>query len=305
MGSGGSMEISSFFRLTLRRFVALLVVGVVAAALAGLVALRSAAKYQGSAVMFTAQVLKPGFPQYSLQPVSDNLQNMVFVGSVVDAASRASGEPAGQIASNLEAGPAGTDDIQVTYTSTNAKAVPVVLDSIAHGGLRELGRTQLKSAQSVVAQSQRDVNKTGTALFNYEQTHGTAASVQLLALQADETRALQALDDANSAVVDAQQVITRAALPSVVAVSGASKQSRLSDVARAAATAGVAAVALLLLVMFVSDWRRSREDELVREARLRSARYGPEGLLTDGVAPERAPAKAKSRRSAPDASRSA
>jgi len=79
----------------------------------------------------------------------------------------------------------------------------------------------------------------------------------------------------------------------------------LSDVARAAATAGVAAVALLLLVMFVSDWRRSREDELVREARLRSARYGPEGLLTDGVAPERAPAKAKSRRSAPDASRSA
>ncbi len=278
MGSGGSMEIASFFLLTMRRFVALLLVGVVVAALAAAVALRSAAKYQGSAVMFVAQVLAPGFPQYSLQPVSDNLQGMVFVSSVADAAARASGESADQISANLTAGTAGTNDVQVTYSSTNAAAVPVVLKTVAHQAFRVLGETQLKSAQAVVTRAQRDVNAAGTALFNYDNQHGTAASAEQLALQGEETRALNALSDANGAVADAQAVITRAALPSVVAVSGASKESRVSDVARAAATAGVAAVALLLLVMFVSDWRRSREDELVREARLRSTRYGPEGL---------------------------
>jgi hypothetical protein len=278
MGSGGSMEISSFFRLTMRRFVALVVVGVVVAALAGAVALRSAAKYQGSAVMFVAQVLAPGFPQYSLQPVSDNLQNMVFVSSVIDAGAKASGQSAGQISSNLVAGIAGTNDVQVTYTSPDPAAVPVVLKAVAHQALRVLGETELKSAQAVVVRAQRDVNTAGTNFFNYTQTHGTAASVDYLALQAEEERALRALTDANSSVADAQALITRAALPSVVAVSGASKQSRVSEVARAAATAGVAATALLLLALFVSDWRRSREDEFVREARLRSARYGPEGL---------------------------
>jgi len=269
------MEIASFFRLSVRRVVALVVVGVVAAAVAGVVALRSPAKYQGTAVLFTAQVLKPGFPQYSLQPVADNLQNMVFTSGVVDRAARVSGESAGQIAGNLEAGPAGTSDVQVTYTSTRAAAVPVVLRAVAHGALRQLGETQLESARSVVTQAQKAADQAAAALASYEAQHGTAASATHQQLQDDVDRTRGDLGSAKAAVADAQDVVTRAGLASVVAVSGASKQSRTGDVARAAATAGVAAVALLLLVMFVSDWRRSREETLVREAR-RRIREDPE-----------------------------
>jgi hypothetical protein len=280
MGSGGSMEISSFFRMTWRRFVALVVVGLVAALVAGVVALRSPAKYQGSAVMFTAQVLRPGFPQYSLQPMSDNLQNMVFVGSVIDRAARVSGQSVSQIAGSLEAGPAGTNDVQITYSSTDAAAVPVVLKSVAHGALRQLGQTQLDSAQSVLVQAKDDVAKASAALVADEQAHGTASSVAHDSLVDEVNRTRGALSDANGAVGDAQAILTRAKLGSVIAVSGASKESQTSDVARAAATAGVAAVALLLLAIFVSDWRRSGEDELMREARRRS-RQRPEGLLGD------------------------
>ena len=279
MGSGDSMEISSFFRLTLRRFVALVVVGLVAALVAGVVAMRSPAKYQGSAVMFTAQVLRPGFPQYSLQPLSDNLQNMVFVGAVIDGAARVSGQSPGQIAGNLEAGPAGANDVQITYSSSDAAAVPVVLKSVAHGSLRELGQTQLDSARSVLAQAQENVNKAASALSKFEQANGTGSSVAHDALVDEVNRSRGSLSDANGAVADAQAILTRAKLASVVAVSAASKQSQVSDVARAAATAGVAAVALLLLAMFISDWRRSGEDELMREARRRA--QGPEGLLSD------------------------
>jgi hypothetical protein len=275
MGSGGLMEIASFFRLSVRRVVALAVVGLVAAGVAGVVAYRSPAKYQGSALLFTAQVLKPGIPQYSLAPVSDNLLNMVFTSSVVDRAARLSGESPGQVAGNLEAGPAGTNDVQVSYTSTNAAAVPVVLKAVSHEALRVLGRTQLASAEAGRTQAQKDVTKAAAALSAYESAHGTSATTEHEQLSNEVDRTYQALGEANQAVADAQDVLTRASLPSVVAVSGASKQSQVGDVARAAATAGVAAVALLLLVMFVSDWRRSREDELVREAR-RRVRQGPE-----------------------------
>jgi hypothetical protein len=196
----------------------------------------------------------------------------VFTSSVVDRAARVSGQSAGQIAGNLESGPAGTNDVQVTYTSSDAAAVPVVLKAVAHGTLRLLGETQLDSARSVVVEAQKAVVKAGAALSAYEAANGTAASTAHESLVNEVNRAQQGLGDANQAVADAQDVVTRAALPSVVAVSGASKQSQVGDVARAAATAGVAAVALLLLVMFVSDWRRSREDELVREARRRPGR---------------------------------
>jgi hypothetical protein len=292
MGSGGRMESSSFFRLTLRRCGALVLVGLVVAGLAAAVALRSATKYQGTAVMFVAQVMAPNTPQYVLQPVSDNVQNMVFVGSVVDAAARASGQSPDQISSNLQAGPAGTNDVQITYTSTDEAAVPVVLKAVAKAAFRELGETQLKSAQAALPQAQIAANNAGTALSGYEQANGTAASVEHLALQGEQQRALQALTDTNTAIADAQAVITRSSLSSVVSASGASKQSRLGDVARAAATAGVASVALLLLAMFVADWRGSREDELVREAKVRSARQGPDGQPTDAPAANRGRSRA-------------
>ena len=267
------MEIASFFRLSVRRVAALALVGLSAAVVAGVVAYRSPAKYQGSAVLFTAQVMKPGIPQYSLQPVADNLANMVFTSSVVDRAARVSGQSAGQIAGNLESGPAGTNDVQVTYTSSICGGgAAVVLKAVAHGTLRLLGETQLDSARSVVVEARKAVVSAGQALSAYEAKNGTAASTDHESLANEVNRAQQGLGDANQAVADAQDVVTRAALPSVVAVSGASKQSQVGDVARAAATAGVAAVALLLLVMFVSDWRRSREDELVREARRRPGR---------------------------------
>ena len=153
-------------------------VGLVAAGVAGVVAYRSPAKYQGSAVLFTAQVMKPGIPQYSLQPVSDNLQNMVFMSSVIDRAARLSGQSVGQIAGNLEAGPAGTNDVQMSYTSSDAAAVPVVLKSVAHGTLRLLGETQLDSARSVVVEAQKAVVKAGAALAAYEAANGSAASTE-------------------------------------------------------------------------------------------------------------------------------
>jgi len=61
-----------------------------------------------------------------------------------------------------------------------------------------------------------------------------------------------------------------------------------------------------LLVMFVSDWRRSREETLVREAR-RRIREGPEPLLGESLAAERERdrGRAATARPAPDASRSA
>jgi hypothetical protein len=49
----------------------------------------------------------------------------------------------------------------------------------------------------------------------------------------------------------------------------------------------VAAVALMLLLLFVLDWRRSREDALARDPRSRRDRYDPDdflqGPLTDDL----------------------
>ena len=201
------MEIASFFRLTVRRVVALVVAGLLAAAVAGLVAYRSPAKYQGTAVLFTAQVLKPNTPQYALQPVADNLLNMVFTSQVVDHAAKVSGQSAGQIAGNLEAGPAGQSDVQLTYTSTNAAAVPVVLKAAGHEALKVLGETQLESAKTVVKQAQSEVDAAAATLANFEQAHGTAATVQHETLGDDVDRTRQALNDANGAVADAQAVL--------------------------------------------------------------------------------------------------
>jgi hypothetical protein len=274
------MEISSFFRFSIRRLVAVLVIGGIAAAVAAVVTYRQPAQYQGNATIFTAQVLNPGVPQYSIQPIADNLTSMVFAASAINKAAKATGEAPGQIAGNLQAVDNNTNNVDLQYTSTNAKAIPVVLETVAHQGLKVLGNTALASAEKVLEQAQKDLDKANADLTAHDTNSGTAASPQRQLLVDAVNRATGEIDSANAQINDAQSQLVRSALPSVVAQSGVSQQSRSSDVTRAATTAGVAAAALVLLLMFILDWRQSREDALARDPRSRANRYADDDFLS-------------------------
>jgi hypothetical protein len=281
------MEISSFFRFSMRRLVAVLVVGVLAAGIGAVIAYREPAKYKGTATIFTSQVLDPGIPQYSVQPIADNLTQLVFAAKAIEKAAKASGESPGQIAGNLQAADNNTNNVQLQYTSPNARAVPIVLETVAHEALKVLGNTSLESAQKVLAKAQKDSTTADNKLAAHDTQFGTTSSPQRQQLIDAVNRANNQVDDASGAISSAEAQLVRSGLASVVAQTGASQESRSSDVIRAATTAGVAAVALMLLLLFVLDWRRSREDALARDPRSRRDRYDPDdflqGPLTDDL----------------------
>jgi hypothetical protein len=274
------MEISSFFRFSIRRLVAVLVIGGIAAAVAAVVTYRQPAEYQGNATIFTAQVLNPGFPQYSIQPIADNLTSMVYAASAIDKAAKATGESPGQIAGNLQAADNNTNNVQLQYTSTNAKAIPVVLETVAHQALKVLGDSALLSAQKVHDKALSDLATANAALTKHDAASGTSASPERQLLVDAVNRTTSEVDSANGQIADAEAQLVRSKLPTVVAQAGVSEQSRSSDVTRAATTAGVAAAALVLLLMFILDWRQSREDALARDPRSRNSRYDADDLFS-------------------------
>jgi hypothetical protein len=274
------MEISSFFRFSIRRLVAVLVVGGIAAVVAAAIVYRQPAEYQGNATIFTAQVLNPGFPQYSIQPIADNLTSMVFSASAIEKAAKASGESPGQIAGNLQAADNNTNNVDLQYTSSNAAAIPIVLRTVSHQALKVLANTSLQSEQKVLEKAQKDVQAANTALTNHDNQFGTSASPTRQQLVDTLNRATGQVDAASAAIAEAEAQLVRSAVPTVVGQTGVSQKSQTSDVVRAATTAGVAAAALMLLLLFILDWRQSREDTLARDPRLRNGRYDPDDFLS-------------------------
>src|SRR5262249_34743601 len=164
----------------------------------------------------------------------------VFAAKAIEKAAKASGESPGQIAGNLQAADNNTNNVQLQYTSPNARAVPIVLETVAHQALKVLGNTSLESAQKVLAKAQKDSTDADNKLAEHDTQFGTASSPQRQQLIDAVNRANNQVDDASGAISSAEAQLVRSELASVVAQTGASQESRSSDVIRAATTAGVA-----------------------------------------------------------------
>jgi hypothetical protein len=257
-----TMEISSFirFRPTRRQLVLVATLAVVAAVAAAYLTYRKPAIYTGSAVVYSARVLPPGTPDYTLRPWAADLQTTVTEPDVVSTTAHNTGRSVSDVSGGLTAGLIGdsSTNVQVTFTSSDRSAASAVAAAAARAAAAHLANVDLERAQRTAKQTQKDYDTANQAVATYNARNGTAASAQRDALNADVDRAAKALADALDQVDSTKLEVLAADATTTVAAGSPSRKSKIPEVTQSALTAAIIVMILGFLTLLVRDWRRPR-----------------------------------------------
>lgn len=257
------MEISSFLHLTAKRVFMLILAAELAAVITGAVIYRRPTVYAAKGVVFVGQVFAQGTPDYALGPFSDDFRTSLTLEPVVKATAKASKESPGAIESKLAATSLdGTNNVQVSYSSGNAKAAVTVIDTASHKTLELLADNELQQAERARAAAEKAYVSSSNKQNEFESQNGTsptdpALSITYRALQAQVDRDLTALLEAQSRAAAAQLQVDSASAPALVAIGTVSEQSKLPGVFRGALAAG-ALTAMTGVLLLAIPFRRRR-----------------------------------------------
>jgi hypothetical protein len=310
------MEIASFFRLSWRRVIPVVVATLVAAAAAGAFVARQPVVYQARTVMLPAQMFAPGIADYQIPPLASQFVATVDAPAVVNEAAKASGQSAGAIAGGIKTATVGDGpNVAVTYSSTDAKAAQTVVRVVAHTTLSQLALHNLNTAREYLAQSQRAATDANTKVATFQSEHGVPSAApanggadlnnslrtQYNALLHEVDRTTKAIDDAGGRISDAQLQVQVAAGTSAVSARGAGATSNKTKALRAAVSAGVVVAMLGIVLLLLQDLRRQRKRGKSTASRPPDATTAPTrqpAVRQPAAATQPRPAKPPRRRSA-------
>jgi hypothetical protein len=267
------MEIASFFRLSWRRLIPVVVVAAVAAAAAFAVVARQPAVYQARTVVLPAQMFGPGIADYQIPPLAGQFVALVDAPPVVAEAAKASGQSAGAIASGIKTATVGEGpNVSVTYSATNAKAAQTVVRVVAHGALALVARNNLDTARRLLADSERAATTANTKLAQFQSANGVPSAAPATggpdlnnslrtrynALLHEVDRSTKAIDEAQGRISDAQLQVDVADSSVAVSDRGASAVPKRTKALRTAISTGVVVGMLGIVVLLLQDVRRQR-----------------------------------------------
>jgi hypothetical protein len=253
------MEIASFlrFRPSWRQVVFVVFVTLVAAGAAGYLAHRSAATYNGKAIVLMAQLFPPNTPNYSISPFVDDFQTVLTTPKVVDQTAQLTGDSAKKITSGLTSNSVGsTLDVEVDYSSMKPDAAVGVVTNASRLALELLAHDRLTSDQRAASQANQDFNTATAALATYQAAHGADGSVTFNNLTANVARTQSRAATASNQVSDDQLQVLAAQSSQTLSVEGPTKQSRLTSEIQSAASTAVIAAAVSTLLLLAFSWRR-------------------------------------------------